>query len=91
MADDRRIGISGLLVADMKPMVNAGPDATAFPYTGPAELRPVVQLALEAVVDPEMAMSIVDVGLVYGVTITNRKLHAVVTMKSCTPCVTGPC
>ena len=66
----------------MKPTADAGTDATAFPYTGPAELRPAVQLALQAVVDPEMAMSIVDVGLVYGVTINDRKLHAVVTMTS---------
>jgi len=39
-------------------------------------------LALQAVVDPEMAMSILDVGLVYGVTVNGRKLHAAVTMTS---------
>ena len=66
----------------MNHLADADSDEAAFPYAGPPELRQAVELALEAVIDPEMAMSIVDVGLVYGVTITDRKLHAVVTMTS---------
>jgi metal-sulfur cluster biosynthetic enzyme len=53
-----------------------------FPYTGPAELIPTIEEALRAVVDPELAMSIVDVGLVYGVTVADNKVHVAVTMTS---------
>jgi metal-sulfur cluster biosynthetic enzyme len=53
-----------------------------FPYTGPAELMPAIERALRAVVDPELAMSIVDVGLVYGVTVVDTKTHVAVTMTS---------
>jgi metal-sulfur cluster biosynthetic enzyme len=38
-----------------------------FEYSGPAELEPVLTAALRRVVDPEMALNIVDLGLVYGV------------------------
>jgi metal-sulfur cluster biosynthetic enzyme len=53
-----------------------------FPYEGPAELREPVIQALTRVVDPEVAMSIVDVGLVYGVTVTDQEAHVRVTMTS---------
>ena len=53
-----------------------------FPYTGPAELRQPIERALRAVVDPELALSIVDVGLVYGVTVRDGKAHVAVTMTS---------
>jgi len=53
-----------------------------FPYAGPAELKPAIERALQSVVDPELAMSIVDVGLVYGVTVRDRRAHVVVTMTS---------
>lgn len=66
----------------MKRVSNAPAEAAPFPYTGPSGLRRPVALALEAVVDPEMAMSIVDVGLVYSVSITNDKVRVVVTMTS---------
>ena len=39
----------------------------SFPYTGPEFLRQSVLKALRRVVDPELALSIVDVGLVRGV------------------------
>ena len=61
------------------------PDVAAeapFPYTGPAELRQPIERALRAVVDPELAMSIVDVGLVYGVTLRDGKAKVTVTMTS---------
>ena len=51
-----------------------------FPYEGPAALRPAVTAALERVVDPEVAMNIADLGLVYGVDIAGGKAHVLVTM-----------
>lgn len=40
-----------------------------FPYQGPEALREPVLAALHEVLDPEVALSIVDVGLVYGLTV----------------------
>lgn len=56
--------------------------AARFAYTGPPELQPAVASALRAVVDPEMALSILDVGLVHRVSIANGKCHVAVTMTS---------
>lgn len=53
-----------------------------FPYEGPAELRQPVIDALTRVVDPEVALSIVDVGLVYGVSIASGKARVRMTMTS---------
>lgn len=53
-----------------------------FPYEGPEALHQTVVNALTRVVDPEVAMSIVDVGLIYGVTVTDEKLHVRLTMTS---------
>lgn len=53
-----------------------------FPYEGPEELRQPILKALRRVVDPEVALNVVDVGLIYGVTVANGKLHARVTMTS---------
>jgi metal-sulfur cluster biosynthetic enzyme len=55
---------------------------TRFPYEGPEELLPHVVTALERVVDPEVAMNIVDVGLVYGVKVANGRMDLTVTMTS---------
>ena len=61
---------------------STSPVAPPFPYTGPPELcRPVVQ-ALTRVVDPEVALSIVDVGLIYSVTITSTIARVRLTMTS---------
>ena len=60
---------------------NAAP-ATPFPYEGPDRLRAAIVAALGRVVDPEVAMSIVDVGLVYGVTLDERSLQVTMTMTS---------
>jgi metal-sulfur cluster biosynthetic enzyme len=57
-------------------------DEQNYPYTGPDALREPVLAALHRVVDPEVAMSIVDVGLVYGVTVTPERLHVLMTMTS---------
>jgi len=53
-----------------------------FPYEGPATLRQPVVDALTRVVDPEVALSIVDVGLIYGVTITAAQAQVRMTMTS---------
>ncbi len=53
-----------------------------FPYNGPEALRQPVIDALMRVVDPEVALSIVDVGLVYGVTVSGERLHVLLTMTS---------
>jgi metal-sulfur cluster biosynthetic enzyme len=62
--------------------MNSDSDDTPYPYSGPEALRKPIEQALMRVVDPEVAMTIVDVGLVYGVTLTPTRLHAVVTMTS---------
>lgn len=54
----------------------------AFPYDGPQALRQPITDALERVVDPEVAMNIVDVGLVYGVAVREGIVRVEVTMTS---------
>ena len=61
---------------------DAAPAKPPFPYEGPEALRRPIENALERVVDPEVAMSIVDVGLVYGVTVTDKLARVRVTMTS---------
>ncbi len=56
--------------------------AMPFPYHGPEELRRPILDALQRVIDPEVAMNIVDVGLIYGVTVADGKVHVKVTMTS---------
>lgn len=53
-----------------------------FPYAGPQELLPTITAALERVIDPEVAMNIVDVGLVYGITVAGGRVDVKVTMTS---------
>jgi metal-sulfur cluster biosynthetic enzyme len=53
-----------------------------YPYSGPDGLRRPIDDALRQVVDPEVAMSIVDVGLVYGVTVTDELVNVTMTMTS---------
>lgn len=64
----------------------AAPDriesAHPFPFAGPADLQPAIEAALRRVIDPEVAMSIVDVGLVYGVDVGARQVRVLVTMTS---------
>jgi metal-sulfur cluster biosynthetic enzyme len=60
------------------------PQITQMPYAydGPEDLRLPVLTALARVVDPELALSIVDVGLVYSVDIAEDKASIRMTMTS---------
>lgn len=53
-----------------------------YPYQGPPEWQRPVAAALQQVVDPELALSIVDLGLVYGVAIDGERIRVRVTMTS---------
>jgi metal-sulfur cluster biosynthetic enzyme len=53
-----------------------------FAYEGPQDLLPTIVQALEKVVDPEVALNIVDVGLVYGVVIADGRMDVRITMTS---------
>lgn len=62
--------------------MTAGLDLAAFAWDGPAHWRAPVTAALERVVDPELALTIVDAGLVRGVTMAGDDLHVQLTMTS---------
>ncbi len=53
-----------------------------FRYSGPADLEGAVVEALRRVVDPEMALNIVDLGLVYGVAMGEGAVKVDITMTS---------
>jgi metal-sulfur cluster biosynthetic enzyme len=53
-----------------------------FSYTGLAELREAVTAALHRVVDPEMSVDIVELGLVYAVEALPGRVKARITMTS---------
>ena len=53
-----------------------------FEYEGPAELKPLIELALAKVIDPEVALNILDVGLVYGVRVADGRVDVRMTMTS---------
>lgn len=56
------------------------PDHALFPYRGPEALRSPIEQALRRVVDPEVSLSIVDVGLIYGVVVDEAGAHVRLTM-----------
>jgi len=62
--------------------VTADPHTASYPYSGPPVMRKPIEDALHRVVDPEVAMTIVDVGLVYGVTVADARLQVLLTMTS---------
>jgi metal-sulfur cluster biosynthetic enzyme len=53
-----------------------------YPYEGPEALRAPIEAALRRVVDPELALTIVDIGLVYRVTVTSERVQVLMTMTS---------
>ena len=53
-----------------------------YPYSGPPALRASIEAALRQVVDPEVALTIVDVGLVYAVNVTDTQVQVRMTMTS---------
>ncbi len=53
-----------------------------FDFEGPEEFRADVTAALRRVIDPEMGLNIVDVGLVYGVRIDTEGVRVRMTMTS---------
>jgi len=57
-------------------------EAAPYPYSGPEALRQPILQALTSVVDPEVSLSIVDVGLIYGVTVDDGRAHVLITMTS---------
>jgi metal-sulfur cluster biosynthetic enzyme len=56
--------------------------AAPYPYSGPQALQAPIERALRQVVDPEVALTIVDVGLVCAVTVTDERVHVLMTMTS---------
>jgi metal-sulfur cluster biosynthetic enzyme len=57
-------------------------DSAPYAYAGPEELQAPIEEALRQVVDPEVGLTIVDVGLVYAVTVSDEALHVRMTMTS---------
>lgn len=43
-------------------------------------LKPLILLALRSVVDPELMMDIVTLGLIYGIDLTDDKIHLRLTL-----------
>ena len=58
------------------------PAPAPFAYDGPVPLQAPILTALRRVVDPEVALNIVDVGLVYAVTARPGEVHVRMTMTS---------
>lgn len=54
----------------------------SYIHEGDETLRAPILAALRSVVDPEMALNIVDVGLVYRVTVDATRVHVLMTMTS---------
>ncbi len=50
------------------------------PTTGDAELRERITTALRAVIDPELGLDVVDLGLVYGIDIDGHDVRVALTM-----------
>lgn len=53
-----------------------------FTYEGDASLRTPITEALRRVVDPEMALCILDIGLVHRVSVRPGEVHVLMTMTS---------
>ena len=60
-----------------------------FPYCGEREAGEAIAAALQRVIDPEMALGIVDLGLVYGVEAEGAAVRVRITMTSAACPVAG--
>ncbi|WP_157263463.1 metal-sulfur cluster assembly factor [Azohydromonas aeria] len=60
----------------------AEPEAPRFEFEGDEGLRAPITAALRRVVDPEVALSIVDVGLIYRVRAGAEGVYVLMTMTS---------
>jgi metal-sulfur cluster biosynthetic enzyme len=67
---------------DARPVGQSPGDPQPFEYSGPPDLAPAVAAALRRVIDPEMALNIVDLGLVYGVDVIDGGARVRITMTS---------
>jgi metal-sulfur cluster biosynthetic enzyme len=56
--------------------------ACPFPYSGPLDLQQAIVSALKQVVDPEVALSVVDLGLICGVEVEDEAARVTMTMTS---------
>lgn len=56
--------------------------AETFTFDGDAALKPRITEALRRVVDPEMALNVLDLGLVYEVHASSGRVHVLMTMTS---------
>lgn len=58
------------------------PGIAPYAYEGPEDLRALIDAQLREVIDPEVGLDIVDVGLVYGVTVKDGRVDVNLTMTS---------
>ena len=71
------------------PAPAAGAPACPFPWIGPTGLQADIVRALRRVVDPEVALTIVDLGLIYGAEVSGEaaapllKLRLTMTSAAC--------
>jgi metal-sulfur cluster biosynthetic enzyme len=66
----------------MNAEVDTGATVVPFPYDGDPALAEPIVAALRRVVDPEVALNIVDIGLIYGVTVMDAHVQVRMTMTS---------
>lgn len=66
----------------MDSLVKLDRAAAGFPFEGEAALLAPIQRALKQVVDPEVSLSIVDMGLVYAVSASAQSVAVRMTMTS---------
>jgi metal-sulfur cluster biosynthetic enzyme len=57
-------------------------DGGPYRYEGPPGLKAPIETALRRVIDPELALTIIDVGLVHGVVVAKDEVLVTVTMTS---------
>jgi metal-sulfur cluster biosynthetic enzyme len=74
---------------DMDEMTEGGPEVARVATTGQDDLKERVVAALRNVVDPELGINIVDLGLVYGVDLQGNAVHITYTLTTM-GCPIGP-